>query len=125
MDGNRYAHVEFPGAEYPALFERLSQLAESPQSKCTLDYKGQGEHPYSSWYVKLHELLEIIAQINNADRMAKPIPLLGIDGFECVWTDLAVQDTWNTPDACVYSTGTIEDLSFTVYTKGYDLENQD
>ncbi len=40
-DGNRYVQVEFPGAEYPTLFECLSQLAESPQSKCTLDYKGQ------------------------------------------------------------------------------------
>lgn len=124
-DGNRYVRVEFPGAEYPALFECLSQLAESPQSKCTLDYKGPGEHPYSSWHVKLHMLLEIIVQINNADHVARPIPLLGIDGPEYVWTDPTVQDTWSTPDACVYSTGTIEDLSFTVYTKGYDLENQD
>lgn len=123
-DGNRYVRVEFPGAEYPALFERLSQLAESPQSKCTLDYKGSGEHPYSSWYIKLYELLENIAQINNADQMAKPIPLLGIDGEECVSIDLTVQDTWNTPDACVYSTGTIDGLGFTVYTKGYDPVRQ-
>ena len=119
-DGNRYVQVEFPGAEYPTLFECLSQLAESPQSKCTLDYKGPGEHPYSSWHVKLHMLLEIIVQINNADHAARPIPLLGIDGPEYVWTDPTVQDTWSTPDACIYSTGTIDDLSFTVYTKGYD-----
>lgn len=120
LDGNRYAQVEFPATEYPALFARLSKLAESPQSKCTLDYMEPGEHPCSSWHIKLYELLEAIAQINNADRMAKPIPLLGIDGFECVWTDLTVQDTWNTPDACIYSTGAIDNLSFTVYTKGYD-----
>lgn len=119
-DGNRYVQVEFPGAEYPTLFECLSQLAESPQSKCALDYKGPGEHPYSSWHVKLHMLLEIIVQINNADHAARPIPLLGIDGPEYVWTDPTVQDTWSTPDACIYSTGTIDDLSFTVYTKGYD-----
>lgn len=119
LDGNRYAQIEFPAAEYPALFERLSKLAESPQSKCTLDYLEPGEHPCSSWHIKLYELLDAIAQINSADRMAKPIPLLGIDGFECVWTDLTIQDTWNTPDACIYSTGTIDDLSFTVYTKGY------
>lgn len=124
-DGNRYAQVEFPGAEYPTLFECLSQLAESPQSKCTLDYKGPGEHPYSSWHVKLHMLLEIIVQINNADHVARPIPLLGIDGPEYVRTDPTVQDTWSTPDACIYSTGTIDDLSFTVYTKGYDPEKQD
>lgn len=125
LDGNRYAQIEFPAAEYPALFERLSKLAESPQSKCTLDYLEPGEHPCSSWHIKLYELLDAIAQINRADRMAKPVPLLGIDGPECVWTDLTVQDTWNTPDACVYSTGTVDDLSFTVYTKGYDLEKQD
>lgn len=119
-DGNRYVQVEFPGAEYPTLFECLSQLAESPQSKCALDYKGPGEHPYSSWHVKLHMLLEIIVQINNADHAARPIPLLGIDGPEYVWTDPTVQDTWSTPDAYIYSTGTIDDLSFTVYTKGYD-----
>lgn len=124
-DGNRYVQVEFPGAEYPTLFECLSQLAESPQSKCALDYKGPGEHPYSSWHVKLHMLLEIIVQINNADHAARPIPLLGIDGPEYVWTDPTVQDTWSTPDACIYSTGTIDDLSFTVYTKGYDPEKQD
>lgn len=123
-DGNRYVQVEFPGAEYPTLFECLSQLAESPHSKCTLDYKGPGEHPYSSWHVKLHMLLEIIVQINNADHVARPIPLLGIDGPEYVWTDPTVQDTWSTPDACIYSTGTIEDLSFTVYTKGYGPEKQ-
>lgn len=125
LDGNRYAQIEFPAAEYPALFERLSKLAESPQSKCTLDYLEPGEHPCSSWHIKLYELLDAIAQINRADRMAKPVPLLGIDGPECAWTDLTVQDTWNTPDACVYSTGTVDDLSFTVYTKGYDLEKQD
>lgn len=125
LDGNRYAQIEFPAAEYPALFERLSKLAESPQSKCTLDYLEPGEHPCSSWHIKLYELLDAIAQINRADRMAKPVPLLGIDGPECVWTDPTVQDTWNTPDACVYSTGTVDDLSFTVYTKGYDLEKQD
>lgn len=125
LDGNRYAQIEFPAAEYPALFERLSKLAESPQSKCTLDYLEPGEHPCSSWHIKLYELLDAIAQINRADRMAKPVPLLGIDGPECVWTDLTVQDIWNTPDACVYSTGTVDDLSFTVYTKGYDLEKQD
>lgn len=119
-DGNRYVQVEFPGAEYPTLFECLSQLAESPQSKCALDYKGPGEHPYSSWHVKLHMLLEIIVQINNADHAARPIPLLGIDGPEYVWTDPTVQDTWSTPDVCIYSTGTIDDLSFAVYTKGYD-----
>ena len=124
-DGNRYVRVEFSGAEYPALFERLGQLAESPQSKCTLDFKGPGEHPYSSWHIKLYKLLEIIAQINNADQMTKPIPLLGIDEPERVSTDLTVQDTWNTPDACVCSTGMIDDLSFTVYTKGYDPEKQD
>lgn len=124
-DGNRYVQVEFPGAEYPTLFECLSQLAESPQSKCALDYKGPGEHPYSSWHVKLHMLLETIVQINNADHAARPIPLLGIDGPEYVWTDPTVQDTWSTPDACIYSTGTIDDLSFTVYTKGYDPEKQD
>lgn len=124
-DGNRYAQVEFPGAEYPTLFECLSQLAESPQSKCTLDYKGPGEHPHSSWHVKLHMLLEIIVQINIADHVASPIPLLGIDGPEFVWTDPTVKDTWSTPDACIYSTGTIDDLSFTVYTKGYDPEKQD
>ncbi len=124
-DGNRYVQVEFPGAEYPTLFECLSQLAESPHSKCTLDYKGPGEHPYSSWHVKLPMLLEIIVQINNADHVARPIPLLGIDGPEYVWTDPTVQDTWSTPDACIYSTGTIDDLSFTVYTKGYDPEKQD
>lgn len=124
-DGNRYVQIEFPGAEYPALFECLSQLAESPQSKCTLDYKGPGEHPYSSWHVKLHMLLEIIVQINNADHVARPIPLLGIDGPEYVWTDPTVQDTWSTPDACIYSTGTIDDLSFTVYTKEYNPEKQD
>ena len=124
-DGNRYVQVEFPGAKYPALFECLSQLAESPQSKCTLDYKGPGEHPYSSWHVKLHMLLEIIVQINNADHMVRPIPLLGIDGPEYVRTDPTVQDTWSTPDACIYSTGAIDDLSFTVYTKGYDLEKQE
>ena len=123
-DGNRYVQVEFPGAEYPTLFECLSQLAESPQTKCTLDYKGPGEHPYSSWHVKLHMLLEIIVQINNADNVARLIPLLGIDGPEYIWTDPTVQDTWNTPDACIYSTGTIDDLSFTVYTKGYDPEKQ-
>lgn len=125
LDGNRYAQIEFPAAEYPALFERMSKLAESPQSKCTLDYLEPGEHPCSSWHIKLYELLDAIAQINRADRMAKPVPLLGIDGPECAWTDLTVQDTWNTPDACVYSTGTVDDLSFTVYTKGYDLEKQD
>lgn len=119
LDGNRYAQIEFPAAEYPALFERLSKLAESPQSKCTLDYLEPGEHPCSSWHIKLYELLDAIAQINRADRIAKPVPLLGIDGPECAWTDLTVQDTWNTPDACVYSTGTVDDLSFTVYTKGY------
>ncbi len=124
-DGNRYVQVEFPGAEYPTLFECLSQLAESPHSKCTLDYKGPGEHPYSSWHVKLPMLLEIIVQINNADHVARPIPLLGIDGPEYVWTDPTVQDTWSTPDACIYSTGTIDDLSFTVYTKEYDPEKQD
>lgn len=124
-DGNRYVQVEFPGAEYPTLFECLSQLAESPHSKCTLDYKGPGEHPYSSWHVKLPMLLEIIVQINNADHVARPIPLLGIDGAEYVWTDPTVQDTWSTPDACIYSTGTIDDLSFTVYTKEYDPEKQD
>lgn len=124
-DGNRYVQIEFPGAEYPTLFECLSQLAESPQSKCTLDYKGPGEHPYSSWHVKLHMLLEIIVQINNADHVARPIPLLGIDESEYVWTDPTVQDTWSTTDACIYSTGTIDDLSFTVYTKGYDPEKQD
>lgn len=123
-DGNRYVQVEFPGAEYPTLFECLSQLAESPHSKCTLDYKGPGEHPYSSWHVKLPMLLEIIVQINNADHVARPIPLLGIDGPEYVWTDPTVQDTWSTPDACIYSTGTIDDLSFTVYTKEYDPEKQ-
>lgn len=124
-DGNRYVQVEFPGAEYPTLFECLSQLAESPHSKCTLDYKGPGEHPYSSWHVKLPMLLEIIVQINNADHVARPIPLLGIDGPEYVWTDPTVQDTWSTPDACIYSTGTIDDLSFTVYTKEYGPEKQD
>lgn len=124
-NGNRYVQVEFPGAEYPTLFECLSQLAESPHSKCTLDYKGPGEHPYSSWHVKLPMLLEIIVQINNADHVARPIPLLGIDGPEYVWTDPTVQDTWSTPDACIYSTGTIDDLSFTVYTKEYDPEKQD
>lgn len=124
-DGNRYVQVEFPGAEYPTLFECLSQLAESPHSKCTLDYKGPGEHPYSSWHVKLPMLLEIIVQINNADHVARPIPLLGIDGPEYVWTDPTVQDTWSTPDACIYGTGTIDDLSFTVYTKEYDPEKQD
>lgn len=124
LNGNRYTRVEFPGTKYPALFERLQKLAEHPRSKCTLDYKGPGEHPYSSWHVKLYELLEAIAQINNADRMAKHIPLLGIDGSECVSIDWTVQDTWNTPDACIYSTGTIDDLSFTVYTKGYDPEKQ-
>lgn len=124
-DGNRYVQVEFPGAEYPTLFECLSQLAESPHSKCTLDYKGPGEHPYSSWHVKLPMLLEIIVQINNADHVARPIPLLGIDGPEYVWTDPTIQDTWSTPDACIYSTGTIDDLSFTVYTKEYDPEKQD
>ena len=65
-----------------------------------------------------------IAQINSADQMAKPIPLLGIDEPECVSTDLTVQDTWNTPDAYVCSAGTIDDLSFTVYTKGYDPKKQ-
>ena len=124
-DGNRYVRVEFPGVEYPTLFERLSRLAERPQSKCTLNYKGPGEHPYSSWLIKLYELLEIIAQINSANRMAKPIPLLGIDREECVSTDLTVQDTWDTPDACVCSTGMIDDLGFTVYTKGYDPQKQD
>lgn len=69
-------------------------------------------------------LLEIIVQINNADNVARLIPLLGIDGPEYIWTDPTVQDTWNTPDACIYSTGTIDDLSFTVYTKGYDPEKQ-
>lgn len=68
--------------------------------------------------------LKVIAQINNDDRMAKPIPLLGIDGDECATTDLTVQDTWNTRDACVCSTGTIDDLSFTVYTKAYDPEKR-
>ncbi len=62
---------EFSGAEYPALFERLGQLAESRQSKCTLDLKEPGEHPYSSWHIKLYKLLEIIAQINNADQYDK------------------------------------------------------
>ncbi len=125
LDGNRYVQVEFSGVKYPALYERLELLAEHPKSKCTLDYKGPGERPYSSWHAKLYELLEAIAQINNADQMARPIPLLGIDGPECVSIDWTVQDTWNTPDACVYSTGTIDDLSFTVYTKGYDPEKQD
>ena len=55
LDGNRYAQIEFPAAEYPALFERLSKLAESPQSKCTLDYLEPGEHPCSSWHIKLYE----------------------------------------------------------------------
>ncbi len=59
-----------------------------------------------------------IAQINSADQMAKPIPLLGIDEPVCVSTDLTVQDTWNTPDACVCSTSMIDDLGFTVHTKG-------
>ena len=125
LDGKQYVQVEFPEAEYPALFERLSQLAESPQSKCALNYMGPGEYPYSSWYIRLYELLEIIAQINSADQTAKPIPLLGIDREECVWTDPTVQAAGNTPDACVYSTGTIDDLSFTVYTKGYDPQKQD
>lgn len=59
-----------------------------------------------------------IAQINSADQMAKPIPLLGIGEPVCVSTDLTVQDTWNTPDACVCSTGMIDDPGFTVLTKG-------
>lgn len=68
--------------------------------------------------------LKVIAQINNDDRMARPIPLLGIDGDECATTDLTVQDTWSTRDTCVYSTGTTDELSFTVYTKGYKLEKR-
>lgn len=120
LNGKQYIKVEFPEAEYPALFKRLSQLAESPQSKCTLNYMGPGEHPCGSWLIKLYELLENIVQINSADQMTKPIPLLGIDGEECVSTDPTVQATGDTSDACVYSTGTIDGLSFTVYTKGYD-----
>lgn len=125
LNGIQYVQVEFPEAEYPALFERLSQLAESPQSKCTLKHKGPGEHPYSSWLIKLYELLEIIAQINSADQVAKPIPLLGIDRDDCVSTDPTAQGTRSAPDACVYSTGTIDSLSFTVYTKGYDPEKRE
>lgn len=125
LNGKQYIKVEFPEAEYPALFERLSQLAESPQSKCTLNYMGPGEHPCGSWYIRLYELLENIAQINSTDQTAKPIPLLGIDREECVWTDPTAQAAGNTPDACVYSTGTIDNLGFTVYTKGYDPEKLD
>lgn len=124
-DGKQYVKVEFPEAEYPALFERLSQLAESPKSKCTLNYMGPSEHPCSSWLIELYELLEKIVQINSADQMAKPIPLLGIDGEECVSTDPTVQDTRGASDACIYSVGTIDCLSFTVYTKGYDPGKQD
>lgn len=124
LDGIQYVRVEFPEAEYPALFERLNQLAESPQSKCTLNYMGHGKHPYSSWYIKLYELLENITRINSADQTAKPIPLLGIDRDDCVSTDPTVQATEDTSDACVYSTGTIDGLSFTVYTKGYDPKKQ-
>lgn len=70
-----------------------------------------------AWFIKLHELLEVIAQINSSDQMTKPIPLLGTDREEYVST---VQGTRNTHDACVYSTGKIDDLSFTVHTQGYD-----
>lgn len=124
-DGKQYVKVEFPEAEYPALFERLSQLAESPKSKCTLNYMGPSEHPCSSWYIRLYELLENIALINSIDQAAKPIPLLGIDREECTSTDPTAQGTGNTPSACVYSTGTIDDLGFTVYTRGYDPQKQD
>lgn len=124
-DGKQYVKVKFPEAEYPALFERLSQLAESPKSKCTLNYMGPSEHPCSSWYIRLYELLENIALINSIDQTAKPIPLLGIDREECTSTDPTVQARGKTPDACVYSTGTIDDLGFTVYTRGYDPQKQD
>lgn len=69
--------------------------------------------------------LKVIAQIKNDDRMARPIPLLGIDGDERATTDLTVQDAWNARDACVCSTGMINDLGFTVYPKEYDPEKQD
>lgn len=64
-------------------------------------------------------------KLNSADQVAKPIPLLGIDRDDCVSTDPTAQGTRSAPDACVYSTGTIDSLSFTVYTKGYDPEKRE
>lgn len=120
VDGNRYTQIDFLEAEYPALFERLNCLVSNPRPRCRLDYLEPIEHPYSSWYVRLHELLEIITQLNATAQNSKPIPLLGIDGPEYVLCGVEAKTARGQHDSHVYSTGTVRGINLTVYEKWYE-----
>lgn len=120
VDGNRYTQIDFLETEYPALFERLNCLASNPRPRCRLDYLEPIEHPYSSWYIRLHELLENIAQLNANAQNSKPIPLLGIDGPEYVLCGVEAKTARGQHDSHVYSTGTVRGINLTVYEKWYE-----
>lgn len=120
VDGNRYTQIDFLETEYPALFERLNCLVSNPRPRCRLDYLEPIEHPYSSWYIRLHELLEIITQLNATAHNTKPIPLLGIDGPEYVLCGVEAKTARGQHDSHVYSTGTVRGINLTVYEKWYE-----
>lgn len=120
VDGNRYTQIDFLEAEYPALFERLNCLVSNPRPRCRLDYLEPIEHPYSSWYIRLHELLEIITQLNATAQNSKPIPLLGIDGPEYVLCGVEAKTARGQHDSHVYSTGTVRGINLTVYEKWHE-----